>query len=296
MSLNRLRAGDPLNTVSASTWNKLCDVAERALEQQVLDRSRPDGLTRNAGVIRCVNRTNIDLPRYSVVGLAGVLAEPDLSTSGDTVENPIALRQQAVNAFQSTIVMEAWAPDPSERRVGITQEPIAAGKIGRVMVSGATAVRIRMGGAESTDYATTIDGETGALQASGDGMIKVFYVAGPDLRDAGDANDVALAYVLLGASRPALLPVKVKKDGGANGNATTNVSYTYQIWATTTPAPDSSNDLATGLSPAYRPIDKARYVYAPDYTLGLALTNFDTDPPTYELLIALGERLDPRGC
>lgn len=120
MALKRLKAGDSPTTISASTWNAFCSHVEAAGPP---GRATP---TPGAGEVRFVrNDTGRDVARFGLLGVDAILYGPN--------ENLPEFQARAV--FLGVIPTAAHAG-----RYCVAQEPIAAGKIGRCLVSGVSPI------------------------------------------------------------------------------------------------------------------------------------------------------------
>ncbi|MBC7326198.1 MAG: hypothetical protein H5T99_12955, partial [Moorella sp. (in: Bacteria)] len=115
----KAQPGDALR-IPASLYNALLDLLN-SRDNYLAKGPRGTG----AGFIAVRNETGLDIPRFGVIGLSGPIITPT---------NNLA-------EFQQRIAFRGVTPVPG-RPFAITQEPIAAGAIGRCVVSGPTPVKV----------------------------------------------------------------------------------------------------------------------------------------------------------
>jgi hypothetical protein len=112
--------------IFASDYNAMLAAAQ-ALRDRQHDISVPLIGAGGAGIIPMRNDSGEDLPVFSVLDITGVVIEP--------ADN----EQEFLYRFTATGETPSNEDNPS---LAITQEPIAAGKIGRVMVYGVTPAKL----------------------------------------------------------------------------------------------------------------------------------------------------------
>ncbi len=174
--LKKVQSGSPL-VIPAPAYNAFIDTA-------VAHQARQNGLTQTAtptsqqsGIILVRNDSG-DVDRFGVLGM------------GD----PIILPADNEQVFKNRAAFAGVTPDADDHwnRYVITQEPIAAGKIGRAMAAGITAVKLDVLTANITT-ATLVNGEKTKL-ATGPGGSQILWRDEPP----GGYGNEAWAKVLIG--------------------------------------------------------------------------------------------------
>ena len=176
--LKKVQSGDPL-VIPAPAYNAFVDTA-------MAHQARQNGLSQTAtptfqpsGIILVRNDSGGAVDRFGVLGLG----------------NPIILPTDNEQAFKNRAAFAGVTPDADDHwnRYVITQEPIAAGKIGRAMAAGVTAVKLDVVTADIMS-ATLINGETAKL-ATGPGGAQILWRDEPP----GGYGNEAWAKVLIGS-------------------------------------------------------------------------------------------------
>jgi len=119
----KARPGQPLE-IPAEAYNAFVETAlahKRGQLSQTTEGQRP----ASAPTIKVRNETGQPIPRFGAIGLG----------------EPIILPTTNVTAFQNHVAFRGTLPQPG-KPFAITQEPIAAGGIGRCVVSGPTPVKV----------------------------------------------------------------------------------------------------------------------------------------------------------
>lgn len=142
---------------SARQWNRFLGAAD-AIEA-LTKRFAEDRNEERASAVDmpAVNATEDTLERFSVVRLTGWVIEP------------------ADNEVEATCTPSVLVdvPDSAARcNVGVTTEPIAAGKFGSVRVSGVVACKVEVT-IPGVAYASPIDGDATKLRTDRDGAIEI---------------------------------------------------------------------------------------------------------------------------
>lgn len=112
--------------ISASDYNAMLDAAQ-ALRNRQHNISVPSYGSGGPGIIPMRNDSGADLPAFAVLDITGVVIEP--------ADN----EPEFLYRFTATGSTPSNEDNPS---LAIAQEPIAAGKIGRVMVYGVSPVKL----------------------------------------------------------------------------------------------------------------------------------------------------------
>jgi len=128
-NLRKVRSGDPMR-IPAETYNAFIDAANDTRRAGGTSTGRISGSPQSPNVIRIRNDTGEARSRYDVVAI------------GD----PIITASQNENHFAEVVAMKGTTPTiPGDRgQWVILLEPLGAGKIGRALVAGVTACRVKM--------------------------------------------------------------------------------------------------------------------------------------------------------
>lgn len=269
MNLKRLKEGEPITSISASTWNALCDVAEAYYREKIRTRPGVEPLPRQSGIIQVRNESGATLPQFAVVELTDSVFQPSTLTSGGATA--VALRERLVTAFKQQPLLSADTPDGDNvTKFGVLLQTLRDDAIGLAVVSGISHVRVSMQ-SEEHEFARVVDGESGYMESAASGPAKLLYVQPESERDPGDADNLAWCVVMLGGGGGGseYFPVKVKKDGGAAGDAADPCSWTYSVYTIDAPTLTSDYLLDTGLTPKLARTAIGPYQYAPDGSEGM---------------------------
>jgi len=190
--VRHVRPGDRLK-VKASDWNSFADAANAHMAQQFSggapsDAARPGA----AGLVLVKNASGAARDRFDVLGISGVLIDPDDSEAG----------------FLERVALSGATPD-EDLHLGkfvILAEPAASGAIARAWAFGACPVSIDVDDVDEADYADIADGVTGYLTAGLTGGARILW------REGGTGQQWAL--VVTGVPSP------VQPADGAE----------YQVW------------------------------------------------------------------
>ena len=128
-NFKKVQAGQPLE-VSATVWNALIDVTQRAKLSQhdQTDSSQPVTRQSNHALVR--NLTGFDLARFAVIELGTPIITP--TDNELEFKNRTSFSGLMPSVFTGT-------------RFGVTLEPIASGAIGTAAVAGIVPVRLAVG-------------------------------------------------------------------------------------------------------------------------------------------------------
>ncbi len=304
MKYQRMRTGDSIGALSVSTWNAICDAAERGDSIRPFDRTTVERLRGHTGVITIWNNTGTDLDAGSVLSARGYSFTPNTNPSGTSGSDTIERRAARTAQFRSDVAMVGSAPAAFDNTPCVLLEPTPTGYNGLAMLSGVCPARVRMGGISlgygdglGKGFAATVSGVMTALRWTGYGNVEILASTPSTNRDAGDANDVGWCYVRVGVPMPEVFTVQLKFNTGSNGDASTACTYAYDMWPINTDTTDTALKLPNGPHQPFRVLPKAAYVAAPDGSLGLArVENRTSDGVTFALLQAYEETLDPGVC
>jgi len=158
--LKRVQRGQPLR-IPAETFNTFIDVAKAHQQAQQRSGVRHESLL-SPGVILVQNNSGIDVDQYEVLGISGVIIDPD--------DNEDEFRRQ--------VALTAITPAASHAgKFVITAEPIADGEIGQARVAGVSPVMIDWP-TDGNDYKLADVSGWGFLEASWLGSAQVLWRAG----------------------------------------------------------------------------------------------------------------------
>ncbi len=145
MTLNHVQPGQRLR-IPAATHNAMIDAARAHRDAQDL-AARPNLGGLGLPVLRVQNNTGAALPRYGIMGIGGAVLTPGTADApGDYANKPVI----AGRALTLPGDFGRWV---------MALQPIAAGALGRAIVSGVVAARITVTAASDT-HADAFGGET----------------------------------------------------------------------------------------------------------------------------------------
>lgn len=168
-----IRPGDPLR-IKASSWNAMQELVARS-RQAAPGISAPG---RGERVVRIKNTTGSPVDRWGVLGIGGVAISP-------TDNSP---------EFEAGPVLLGVVPTIAHvGKYAVLQEPLAAGAIGRAIVSGDTVCRVQVSSALH-GFAEITSGITTQLKSANSGTAQILF--------AESTLGPGLAYVrLLGPAK-----------------------------------------------------------------------------------------------
>lgn len=157
----KIHVGDKV-PLSALALNAMVDAARAEKRQKHSRRAEAADQFRQGSIVRIVNETALDLPRYAVLGLSGPIFRP-----GD---NLVAfLREVAFRGVTPT--------DDHKGRFAILLAPAAAGRIARAYVAGVVQVQVDVSDQDHT-CAEADPGNTAALVSAQDGSAQIVWREG----------------------------------------------------------------------------------------------------------------------
>ena len=157
----KVTAGQPIQ-VSASAYNAIID-AVRAFSQGG-GNGGPGGTfalpAPSPGIVKVRNDSGADRDRFDVLGASGVVFTPTDNLDG----------------FKSQFVLTGIAPMVASHigRFVVLQEPVADGKIGRAIISGATPVHLNVDD-EAFGWADVLNADPQKLQAAHSGTARILF-------------------------------------------------------------------------------------------------------------------------
>ena len=124
------------------------------------------------------NTTDEDVPAFGVLSLDGFLFQQDekwgQDNAGSGNEEPEATEPGIDEILSNGFCFKGIKPK-QDKPVAVTLEDIASGNIGKAVVDGPAAVAIEMKNSKHL-YAEIVEGETGHLQSSDSGTIRILGV------------------------------------------------------------------------------------------------------------------------
>lgn len=123
------------------------------------------GWTQGTNVVMARNDTGSDVIRFGVMEIAGVVIDP---SDGDRARNQFSDMPCVIGVAPSRPTASGL-PTARVQKICVTMEPIKADKLGRVVVSGPTPVKLGSATAPegmTLPFAQTIIGHTGSLRPS----------------------------------------------------------------------------------------------------------------------------------
>ena len=124
----RVRAGEPLTQISADAWNAAMDAAEAHALTNRRPPTPPAARRGDDGTVLVRNDSGVDVPRFGVLGIGGILFPPK-TTTGPSDEQLVLSGKLPFSNFTHDKFM-------------VTVEPIKPGGIGRAKIDGVTQVQI----------------------------------------------------------------------------------------------------------------------------------------------------------
>ena len=127
----RIEPGQKLGTaISARAWNRAQDAADIVLgERDKFLSPGQEGPPRASNILLVRNNSGEDVPWLGVLGLGN----PVTSTASNSSAQ-----------FTSDMVLSGVMPQGGDQAVGVAVEPIAAGAVGRVAISGRFPAKIKI--------------------------------------------------------------------------------------------------------------------------------------------------------
>ena len=230
--------GEPIGRQSASLHNQMVDAIRAARSSQRINRVAGVPDLSLAGRVLVRNSSGAVVPRFGVLGIAGVAIEPEVNE----------------DQFQNQPVLEGVTPFGGVRTFVIAQEPIAENAVGVAVASGVTVGTVFVseeaeeegfhfaGMGETTERLTVVESAAAEVLWREEGTGEKRAV----LRLSNTPSDAVAGTVTLG------IVVAPSTDGSAVG------SYTVDVYGTTI---DSLFDpaTATGEVATQDPVDNHYY-------------------------------------
>lgn len=210
MSMRKANRGQPLE-ISANNWNRLCDLAGSNVSQ------RP-GRAGEVGAefVYVQNTLGRDLSRFAAVCVG--MPTPTQLADGKA--------DQIFQLINGSVAGRYSGYFGGEVVVGVLPEPIAAGRIGRVQISGVTPAAFRSGeaavvsGTVQADFATISDLDDMLVSAQF-GSVRVLH---RNISAAASSTD-KYWLVLLGTAAPSLGSIRMRGIYQGTNSITWNELY-----------------------------------------------------------------------
>jgi hypothetical protein len=217
-SYRRVQSGQPLR-IAADAWNEMLQVARDHRASNALAAGGIAGAVRDADIVLVKNEAGTDVPRFGVLGIAGV----------------IFTAAESLSEFQARIAFRGVEPAlPDHRgRFVVCLEPIADGKIGRAWVSGVCAVKVQGANVSALQYCDPIDGSFDTLQAADHGSARILH---RDPTGEGIGGQIRWCVVRLGDGLHATHHLCKTPAGGMNKGTVANLDVWQNPYGATSPA------------------------------------------------------------
>ena len=267
-TLKKVKPGDPL-AIPAATFNTFVDAAQDFRNRQHRQERPLPPASAGSGTIRVKNASGADRDRFAVLG----------------IDVPVFTPTDNLEGFKNEPVLAGVVPTTANHlgRFVVLAEPLAAGAIGRAVLTGLTPVKVYID--DVAHRAADVDNSNATrLRSSTSGTASILWA------EAGTGERWALVRLggAGGGAAATLLVVRLTKDGGAAGGSSSTCTYTYTVKTL-----DNATTLGTLKTPAAARLVNCAYLYAGEggsSTLGLWETT------TATLLAAVGERPDIDNC
>ena len=193
---NSVKVGDPIS-IRAADWNGMLGLLKAGKGAQ--DFGAGGGMTGPTPyglAIPAKNGTGEDLERFAVAGIDSLIFEIEDEATLLGAQN------------MPSILLEKIDPEKHPAgRVVITMGPIANDKVGRVMLSGLSAVQVDVTDADHA-FANPIKDDRTKLRSAGDGLASIVY------KETGTGTKWTLVLIGGASPCPRLYKVTVGPSGG----------------------------------------------------------------------------------
>jgi len=163
-AFRKVRPGEPIK-IAAQAWNQVID--------QVTTRPRFDSSTSPYPAInfqvRCRNSTALDVARWSVMQITGVLETP----TGATATGSMDAGTMSFLAYPG--IVGVTPTDTDGACYVVATQPIKAGEIGMAAIDGAVQARVQMK-CTGHQYAAPKNNEVGYLESAHQGPFRIMWV------------------------------------------------------------------------------------------------------------------------
>jgi len=192
--LKKVRSGERLR-IPASTYNAFVDAAQAHRNRQGI-QSRTGRDVAPDGTILVRNDTGVDQSQFAILGLSGPLFEPT--------------NLQAFKNHPRIVKGIAPATGTHDNKFVVLAQPIAAGKMGRAIISGVYLAKVNVTNADH-DYATITNAQTGYFTSAASGPVQILW------KETGTGEKWAQIIVRGTASGGANRRAKTQEAGQSDG-------------------------------------------------------------------------------
>jgi hypothetical protein len=161
----RVTPGQNIATAfSARAWNRAQDAADLVLGKSLgALGAQSNAYDRAPNIITLRNDTGLNIDRFNVVAIQGVIVHPESS-------------DYARRSFEQRPVLRGIRPTRSDGdRFAVCIEPIAAGDFGRAVIRGMFACKVRVNDLRH-QYATILNNDMTQLQTTTCGRVLLLWV------------------------------------------------------------------------------------------------------------------------
>lgn len=240
--LRKVSAGQTLE-IPAKAYNAFID-SVHAVRQ--MNRLGPAGGVRGAlapGPVYVRNDTGADVDVHAVLGIGGVVYEPD---------NADADAQVSI-AFRTQVVVKGVTPQAEHvGKFVVVAEPIADGQVGRAFAGGVCVVQITGSAGDVRQFADVDPASTAALALATTGAAQVLWSE----RDLGVTTFPQWAVVRINSFSTNFVRGTITDVSGFDGDSAGTVTYSA--------ASDDGAVVLTDVSPLFR-------AYGPEVPVSIAL-------------------------
>jgi len=160
-SFQKAKAGDPLR-IPATAYNAFIDAARHAQGHEPDIGAGPPGAPRPAGTVTVKNDSGLNVVRFGVLGVTGLLYGPDDSLDGFK-NRPVLLGDTPTADHAGAFV--------------VLLQPLTSGGIGLGVVAGVVIVKVNVTDAEH-EYADVEDGSAVRLASAVVGSAQILWAEG----------------------------------------------------------------------------------------------------------------------
>lgn len=175
-ALRKVRPAEGLRQIPRRAYNEMMDLVQRDRAARLAGGDSARHYPRTPTTVTVRNASGQDADRYAVLEIDGVPITPDVSPG---------------EFLGPRLAVDAFTPQARDKPVVILLEPIADGKVGLAVVSGAVQVLLDVGD-DDDPLAAPVAGKTHLVTGT-EGTARVLY---PGVADA-DCPGLRWGYVLL---------------------------------------------------------------------------------------------------
>ena len=270
--LKKVQRGQALR-IPASAYNAFIDAAADYRNRTLGIEGQYKQHDTRTGVILIRNDSGSTQEQFAVLGIDDIVISPD--------DNE--------REFRNRIVLAGVTPveDDHKGRFVILAEPIAAGKVGRAVIAGMSAVHIDVADeSEEPRFAEVTEGSTASLTAKRRGSASILWRAG--------GTGSQWAVVRLGKPTPLhVFPVNLSQSGGTQGDESYPASWTYEVYDV-----ETGESLESGVDPTASPHKWKRPSIGQMIAATFGYAHYEDDGSGGEQLVLgwINEMVDQEAC